>query len=192
MAATETVNVRILTIDEVGDYVAHMVRLNASSGVDGEAHSHVYSKSEPVNPEAARDQERTRWSTAVDEPGWRRARGLFDGDELVGHIYLAGGSIRSELHRVNMGMGIVRPHRRRGGGTSLLETAIEWVRLQPGIVWIDLGVFSDNPGAQALYELHGFEVVGRTSDRFRVDGCSLDDISMTLMVASPSEPAPVI
>ena len=46
-----------------------------------------------------------------------------------------------------------------------------------------LGVFSDNPGAQRLYERHGFKILGRTSDRFRVGKVSLDDTEMTLNVA---------
>ena len=64
----------------------------------------------------------------------------------------------------------------------LLHAAIDWAKHQPSIAWIDLGVFSDNPGAQALYTRHGFEVLGRMPDRFRVDGESLEDISMTLDV----------
>jgi RimJ/RimL family protein N-acetyltransferase len=80
-------------------------------------------------------------------------------------------------------MGVARSHRREGGGTLLLATAIEWARDQPMIDWIDLGVFSGNPGAKALYAGHGFMVLGRTIDRFRVDGKSLDEISMTLSVA---------
>jgi RimJ/RimL family protein N-acetyltransferase len=110
--------------------------------------------------------------------------GLFDGAALVGHLYLAGGGLLSELHRVNLGMGIIAPYRRQGGGGLLLTEAIDWARHQPTIDWIDLGVFSDNPGARALYEGHGFTAVGRVDDRFRVDGESLDDISMTLAVAS--------
>ena len=140
--------------------------------------------SEPFDIEAARDREVTRWSTEIDELAWRRAWGLFDEAALVGHLYLAGGMLRSELHRVSLGMGIKSSHRRQGGGSLLLESAIEWARSQPIIDWIDLGVFSDNPGAQALYARHGFEVLGRTPDRFRVDGHSLDDITMTLDVAA--------
>lgn len=59
----------------------------------------------------------------------------------------------------------------------LSAAGIERARTQPSIDWIDLAVFSDNPGAQALYARHGFHVLGRTPDRFRVDGRSLDDIS---------------
>jgi RimJ/RimL family protein N-acetyltransferase len=176
-------SVRPLAIADVDDYLRHVLAVDAGSGVDGAAHSHAYSESEPFDMEAGRAREVTRWSTDIEHLGWRRAWGLFDNGELVGHLHLAGGMLRSELHRADMGMGIVRSHRRQGGGTVLLETGIEWAREQPTIDWIDLGVFSDNPGALALYARHGFQLLGRTPDRFRVDGQSLDEISMTLNVA---------
>jgi RimJ/RimL family protein N-acetyltransferase len=181
-------SVRPLGIGDVESYLRHVREVDAGSGVDGAGHCHAYSESEPFDMEAGLDREVTRWATEIDDPAWRRAWGLFDqGELLVGHLYLAGGMLRSELHRVNMGMGIRRSHRRQGGGTLLLETGIEWALNQPIIDWIDLGVFSDNPGAQALYARHGFQVIGRTPDRFRVDGQSLDDISMTLNVARDNE-----
>lgn len=123
----------------------------------------------------------TRWSTGIEEVGWR-AWGLRDGEELAGYLYLAGGALRSELHRVEMGMGVLASHRCRDGGSMLLAAAIEWATHQPGVAWIDLGVFSDNPAAQALYARHGFVVLGRTPDRFRVDSHQLEDISMSLDV----------
>jgi RimJ/RimL family protein N-acetyltransferase len=175
--------VRPLAIADVDGYLRHVLEVDAGSGVDSGAHSHPYRRSEPFDMDAARDRESTRWSSEIDQPGWRRAWGLFGQGELVGHLYLAGGTLHSEMHRVSMGMGVVRAHRGRGGGTSLLQSAIAWARHQPGIDWIDLGVFSDNPAAQALYERHGFHALGRTPDRFRVDGHSLDEISMTLNVA---------
>lgn len=97
--------------------------------------------------------------------------------------YLAGGELRSELHRVNMGMGIDGAHRRQGGGTLLLESAIAWARGHAGIDWIDLGGFSDNQGAQALYQRLGFVLLGWTPDRYRVDGSSLGDTATVLNVA---------
>jgi RimJ/RimL family protein N-acetyltransferase len=176
-----------LGIGDVDIYLRHVRAVDAQSGVDGAGHWHPYSVSEPLDVVARRDRETDRWSTEIDDVAWRRAWGLFDQDELVGHLYLAGAELRSELHRVDMGMGIGGSHRRQGGGTLLLQTAVAWARSQPIIDWIDLGVFSDNPGAQALYALHGFQVLGRTPDRFRVDGQSLDDISMTLNVAGDIE-----
>ncbi len=113
-----------------------------------------------------------------DEDSWYE-------DELVGRLCLVGGLLRSELHRANVGMGVTRSHRRQRGGSLLLATAIGWARRQLLIDWIDLSVFSDNPDAEALYARHGFQVVGRTPDRFRLHGRSLDDIAMTLHLARP-------
>jgi RimJ/RimL family protein N-acetyltransferase len=176
-------DVRPLVSADVDSYLGHVAAVDAGSGVDGAGHSHPYSRSEPLDLTEARDRELTRWATETDQPGWRRAWGLFDRGELVGHLYLAGGTLRSELHRADMGMGVVRSHRRQGGATLLLRTAIAWAQREPRIDWIDLGVFADNPGAQALYARHGFQVLGRTPDRFRVDGQSLEDTWMTLSVA---------
>ena len=185
MTRPDGLTVRALTTDDLEVYLELMEAVDADSGVDGAGHSNPYGKDDLPDRAEARPREITRWTTAIDEPGWRRAWGLFDGDDLVGHLYLAGGTLRSELHRVSMGMGIARSHRRRGGGRLLLETAVAWARSEPQIDWIDLGVFTDNPGARALYERVGFEAVGHTPDRFRVDGVSLGDVAMTLRTAGP-------
>lgn len=179
----DSLSVRLLDVEDVVVYLQLLGAVEAGSGVDGEGHSHPYSLSEPFDIEAGRDREIARWSTPIDTPGWRRAWGLFDRHDLVGHLHLGGGELRSELHRAELGMGIARTHRRRGGGGRLLRVAIAWARSQPSIDWIDLGVFSDNPGAHALYVRHGFQVIGRTTDRYRIDGLSVDDSSMTLNVA---------
>ena len=187
-----TMGVRLLAVEDVDRYLALVVEVEAGSGVDGEGHSHAYSSSEPFDLVAGRAREVMRWSTAVGEvgeAGWRRAWGLVDPvrqDTLVGYLHLGGGELRSEQHRAEMGMGIVGSHRRRGGGSLLLRTAIEWARQQPTIEWIDLGVFSDNPGAYALYERHGFTATGRTDDRYRIDGHSVAETTMTLHVADPT------
>ena len=184
MSATGPLRVRLLVMADVARYLHDLLEVDAESGVDGAAHSHPYSRSEPFDAVVGHDREVMRWSTDLTDIGWRRAWGLLDGDLLVGSLYLAGGTLRSESHRVNMGMSVLSSHRRMGGGSLLLSSAIAWARSEPIIDWIDLGVFSDNPGAQALYFRHGFHILGRTPDRFRVDGQSLDDISMTMNVAS--------
>ena len=176
-------NVRLLEVDDVDGYLRLTADIADGSGQDGEGHSHAYSRSEPYDVAAFHDREVVRWATAIGKPDWRRAWGLVEGAEIVGYLQLAGGTLQSERHRVEMGMGVARSHRRRGGGSVLLGAAIAWASRQQSIDWIDLGVFSDNPGAQRLYERHGFQIVGRTRDRFRVDEVSLDDTEMTLNVA---------
>lgn len=189
MLATGPLSVRQLVIADVDHYLHDLLEVDAESGVDGAPHSHPYSRAEPFDPVSGHDREVTRWSTAVADLGWRRAWGLFDGERLVGSLYLAVGTLHSESHRVNMGMSVLPSHRRMGGGSLLLSSAISWATSEPIIDWIDLGVFSDNPGAQALYLRHGFRILGRTPDRFRVDGQSLNDISMTLNVALDGSPS---
>lgn len=176
--------IRLLGQDDVEAYINHTISSNAESGREGDGHSHVYDASAPYDREEAVVRERKRWAADVTGTDWRRAWGLFDGEHLVGHIHLAGGALPSECHRVNLGMGIVRSHRRRGGGRRLLEAAVTWARKQAPIDWVDLGVFHDNGPARALYESFGFSAVGTTADRFRVDGVSLDDTAMTIRVAS--------
>ena len=187
-SSTIDFSVRALTLDEVDDYVRVMRAIDRESAVDGLNHSHPYRRDHPYDAAEARARQVTRWTTATDEPGWQRAWGLYDSATLVGHLHFVGGGIDTELHRVGMGMGILRSHHRRGGGTLLLQTATDWARGQDMIDWVDLGVFSDNPGGEALYAKQGFQVVGRTPDRFRIDGVVIGDTSMTLWVAAGEAP----
>ena len=184
MGTAGTMTVRLLAIADVDEYLASMAAINAESGLDGSGHSHPYGRDEPFDIEARREREIRQWSTPLDQPEWARVWGLFDHDDLVGHLGLSGPAVRSGLHRARMGMGILSTHRRQGGGTLLLGAAIEWARTRPSIDWIDLGVFSDNPGARALYDRLGFTVQGSTPDRFRIYGVSVADTSMALDVSA--------
>jgi RimJ/RimL family protein N-acetyltransferase len=179
-----TMDLRMLGPGDVEAYIAHLDHSNAESGQDGAPHSHAYGRDQVWDLDAAATRERERWATAVTDVTWRRAWGLFDGEQLVGHLQLAGGEIPSETHRVDLGMGILASHHRQGGGRRLLDSALAWAREQPPIDWIDLGVFTDNAPAQALYVSAGFDDVGIRRDRYRVDGRSLDERVMTLFVGS--------
>lgn len=57
---------------------------------------------------------------------------------------------------------VLREYQGGGRGTLLLETALAWLeRRGPRTLWI--GVWSENLGAQRLYERHGFAIVGEYS-----------------------------
>jgi ribosomal protein S18 acetylase RimI-like enzyme len=77
---------------------------------------------------------------------------------------------------------VERPYRGRGLGRALMEACIDWARQQPSLSWVDLGVFEGNDVAEALYRKLGFTELGRTPDRFRVDGLQITDITMVLQV----------
>ena len=54
---------------------------------------------------------------------------------------------------------ILKSHQGGGLGSRLLATALAWLEQDgPRPLWI--GVWSENLGAQGLYERHGFKVVG--------------------------------
>ncbi len=162
-------------------WAAHGYRLAGESGVDGDPVFMPWGREHPYDPERSRAKRTRDWTEATHGWAWL----LWDGDRVVGHVDLHKEGLPASEHRVELGMGLERAFRRRGFGRQLLETAVAWARCAPGIDWIDLGVFSGNEAAIRLYESAGFERVGVTRDRFRVDGQRIDDIAMCLFVGTP-------
>jgi ribosomal protein S18 acetylase RimI-like enzyme len=74
---------------------------------------------------------------------------------------------------------VLAPFRGRKLGESLMRHAISWARSE-ALVWMDLNVLDGNVPAIALYRKLGFVETGRVTDRFRIDGASIGDLSMTL------------
>lgn len=177
----------MLESGDVDAYVAHLAIHDLESGTEGELPYGPYSRTAPDDPKVARARALKRWGTALQQPGWRRAWGLWAGEKVVGSLHLAGADIPASLHRADCGIGIQRPHRGGGWGRALMETAIAWARSQPSIDWIQLGVFEGNDRAAALYDKLGFVRCGRTPDLFRVDGHRINDIRMVLSVADAPE-----
>jgi RimJ/RimL family protein N-acetyltransferase len=156
--------------------IAHLAR---SWGEPDDAKSRPYSSDVPFDAAGREERYQIGWQTQLDEPGWIRTWGLVIDGEVRGHCDLKGGQLASDLHRATVGIGIERAHCDRGNGRRLMDAAIAWAR-RGSVVWLDLGVFSTNARAIALYRKLGFVEVGVTRDRFRIDGRSIDDIAMTL------------
>jgi ribosomal protein S18 acetylase RimI-like enzyme len=128
-------------------------------------------------------------STRLSEPNWQRwFAALEDNARIVGHLDLRGAALASDAHRCTLGVGIEAAYRAQGVGRRLLGTGIEFCRRAKSIDWIDLGVFSNNPVAIALYKSAGFTEVGLVPDRFRIGGQQIDDLSMVLAVSQPAVP----
>lgn len=180
--------IRMLTLEDLDAFITHALASSAESGRDGDPYFGPYSATERFHQEAIRERTQERWKRLLKEPGWRRSWGVFDGNLVVGSASLSGGELRTELHRVTLGMAVLRPYRGRGLGGRLLQEAIDWCRLQPSIEWLDLGVFGDNLPAQALYRKFGFQTIGEVRDRWRIDGRIIDEITMTLRVGTDSSP----
>lgn len=103
----------------------------------------------------------------------------FVNNELAGNagINCVGNHIKLK-HRAVFGISIKRKYWNNGIGNALLREVIEQSR-QMGYEQIELGVFSDNEKAQALYKKCGFEVWGNTKNAFKLkDGTYRDEIIM--------------
>mgnify|MGYP001826376864 CR=1 FL=1 len=174
-------DVRLVTADEVDVLVAHLARqLEDDSRLR-----------EPVSPrgrfrEFDRAQARRRrldgWKRDTTEASWARAWGAWDGEAIVGHAELHASELPTASHRGTLGLAVEAHARRRGVATALMTALLDWARGDENVSWIDLGVFANNPVAEALYRGLGFHEIGRTHDCFRVDGFVITDISMTLNV----------
>jgi RimJ/RimL family protein N-acetyltransferase len=148
----------------------------------GQGGSLVFAFSREVQVAEVRTNAVTRWARALDEPNWGRAYLLAgEGGRVFGHVELKGGRLVAELHRATLGMGILRAYTGQGWGKRLLDAMIRWAKRSADLDWIDLGVFSHNLPARALYRHAGFVEVGVREDAFHIDGVgSVDDIQMAL------------
>ena len=127
--------------------------------------------SDPAVPPAMKARFTNGLATPVGEPGWRRAWiAVGAHGEIAGHIDLRARPDAEASHRVLLGMGVHRDHRRAGLGMRLIGTARGWAGAQPGFDWIDLEVLSANRPAIALYERAGFLRTGEIPDMFRIGG----------------------
>jgi len=184
-------DIRLLLLNDIEAYVDHMERHVPQSGRDGAL---IYNPFDNANRWDGGDDLATRseleWAQSTSAPGWRRVWGVFDRNaRVVGSINLKGYGLASQSHRCLMAMGIEEGFRGEGVGTALLNAAVNWAREQPQLDWVDLGVFSTNAPARALYTAFGFIEVGVTPDLFRVWGQSVDDVTMVLDVSTSDEGA---
>lgn len=169
-----------MTASDRNTFDAHFERHIRESGDDG-VHFMPYDLEAGDRP---RDFDFSPLDKPLSDTGWQRwFVAVEESADIVGHVDIRGSAIRSGLHRCTLGIGIEKPWRGRGLGLRLMQTAIEFTRDAPGLDWIDLGVFSNNPVAIALYRRLGFIEVGRREDLFRVRGEAITDIMMVLDVA---------
>ena len=103
----------------------------------------------------------------------------FINDELAGNAGISCvGDLDKIRHRAEFGISIKEKFWNNGIGNILIKEIIEQAR-NMGYEQIELGVFSDNKKAVALYKKYGFEVWGYTKNGFKIkDGTYRDEIIM--------------
>jgi len=181
MNLKDSIEIRLLTLDDLEDWLEQCIIVDDESGKN-DIYFGPYSKNEVFPTDEIRKKTIDRWCKPIDMPNWRKAWGIFHRDKIVGNAQIAAGDLPTNLHRVDLGIGILKEYRNKGLGKRLLNTIIKWCIEQPSIHWIDLGVFSGNKNAKALFEKIGFRAIGFKEDCWLIDGRSISETSMAINV----------
>lgn len=77
-------------------------------------------------------------------------------------------------------MGVDKHFRRQGVGITLIKHVLRYCHLDPDIMWLDLNVLSNNEPAKCLYLNAGFTICGELEDKYRIDGQSIAELTMSI------------
>jgi len=181
MNIKDEIIIRLLTIDDIDKWLEQCAIVDAESG-EGGIYFGPYSRKDKFSKERIKKKTLDRWSRNMDTPNWRKAWGIFHNQRIIGNSQIQAGELVTGLHRVEMGIVILKEYRNKGLGRRLLEVIIDWCHNQDSIHWIDLGVFSGNNNAMALFKKAGFKKVGHKEDCWLIDGNSISETLMSINV----------
>lgn len=135
-------------VDGLADLLVDCVRGGASVGF-----------LDPLSPVDAADF----WRGAVHAPGTLTWVARDDAREIIGCVQLKRAQLPNGRHRGEVAKLLVHRRARRLGVARALLALVEEEARRVGVTLLLLDTESDSP-AQALYERHGFEVVGTVAD----------------------------
>jgi RimJ/RimL family protein N-acetyltransferase len=95
---------------------------------------------------------------------------------LVGILTLQGGKRKSTRHAATLGISVAKDYRDQGIGRTLMQTAIDWVKINLVLKRIELYVVTSNQPAIHLYEAFGFIQEGHRRKALFRDGQYHDDL----------------
>ena len=117
-------SIRRLADEDVSLCLEHFNRHWAESGRDGDLHFMPFA---PSNADGPKGLDSHALRLGLDQVGWQRWWILIvDGSRVVGHANLKGDSLKTGLHRCELGIGLERPYRAQGHGRSLMCAAIDY------------------------------------------------------------------
>ena len=103
-------------------------------------------------------------------------------DELVGSLFFERKTKVKQKHRSSLGMVVKKDFWGRKIGSSLMKRVLELAQSMDDLEKIELGVYSDNERAVALYKKYGFVEEGRIKKAFFVNGEYHDELIMGLFL----------
>lgn len=154
---------------EAVQFTAHLRR------VAGETHFLARYEEEVVTP-SERQAQIIREALECDD---RMLLAVWINDRPIGSIGVNRVSPHIKMqHRAQLGISIERAYWNMGLGTILIKEALEAAR-EMGCEQVELGVYSDNERARALYRKLGFEEWGVVRNAYRLKGGAYcDEIMM--------------
>lgn len=113
------------------------------------------------------------------------------GDTLIasGGLHPVGPSLRRR-HVAGLGMCVAAGWQRRGVGSGMMRRLLDWADHWIGYLRIELGVYTDNAAAIALYRRFGFEVEGTQRAYALRGGRYVDTLMMARLHPNPPQLPP--
>ncbi len=97
------------------------------------------------------------------------------------------GSWLRRRHVMMLGISVLPAAQRQGVGSALMEALCAYADGWAGVLRIELQVYADNIGAQALYRKFGFVVEGTHRAYALRDGVYVDSVSMARLHPRPPQ-----
>lgn len=173
----------LATKPDLADFFTYITRQLADNGRANTPLFQPVSRDESVLSVPSRQRFMQGINTPMGQPGWRLL--WLAKDELghiMGHIDIRPHEDDYCEHRVLLGMGVDSHFRRQGVGRKLIEHCLQYCRSNPQLSWLDLNVLSNNFAAKQLYLNAGFTVCGELVDRYRIDGESVSELTMSINI----------
>ena len=139
--------IRHITTDDASEFLAHMKQLDQET---------PYMVFELDERQTTVEQMREMLQKTV-EAATKTILVAVDGDKIVGHIAVLGGSYVHIRHKGHIVIGILDEYTGQKLGTRLFEAAESWAR-QVGLRRLELTVMAHNQRGIALYEKMGLSL----------------------------------
>jgi putative acetyltransferase len=112
------------------------------------------------------------------------------GGEIVGNAGVHPLTHVRRRHAAAIGIAVASHAQRQGVGTALLAALIDWADNWAQLLRLELTVYTDNPGAMALYRRFGFVLEGTHRAYALRDGVYVDTHCMARLHPKPPQLPP--
>lgn len=135
---------------------------------------------EPGERHVTAEQQRQRIE-AFEQNGRSSILVAEDTGQLVGYMFVIGGTARRNAHTAYIVIGIIKEFRGKGIGTRLFKHMEQWA-MDKKFHRLELTTVSKNAAGVALYEKMGFQIEGVKRDSLYINGEYVDEYYMSKLI----------